>query len=129
MSQLIMGCRSAHLQRKALSEDITLENLLKFGRAKEAAEDQARRMESSSSVDQVNKLRTRTSKAKASEVKKHSCYLCGGDFPHSGECPAKDKECRQCGKKGHFSRVCRTKKFKNFKFKKHEIRNLQEKSE
>ena len=106
-SQLIMGCRSAQLRRKALSEDINLENLLQFGRAKEVAEEQARRMESDSSgavAERVNKMK----KAKPQKMSKKSCYRCGGEYPHQGECPAINKDCRKCGKKGHFSKVCRT---------------------
>ena len=37
------------------------------------------------------------------------CRNCGGIFPHIGECPAKGKECRACGKSGHFAKVCRSK--------------------
>ena len=38
------------------------------------------------------------------------CYFCGGQYPHKGQCPAKDKECRSCHKMGHFERVCRSTK-------------------
>ncbi|CAB4014957.1 115 kDa [Paramuricea clavata] len=37
------------------------------------------------------------------------CRNCGRIFPHTGDCPAKLKECRACGKTGHFAKVCRSK--------------------
>ena len=40
------------------------------------------------------------------------CYCCGG--PHfATECQLKDSECKNCKKKGHLARVCRSKKAEN----------------
>ena len=36
------------------------------------------------------------------------CRNCGEHFPHKQACPANDKDCKACGKRGHFARVCRT---------------------
>ena len=39
------------------------------------------------------------------------CYFCGGKERHPRtDCPAREAECRQCHKVGHFSRVCRNTK-------------------
>lgn len=47
------------------------------------------------------------------QPRKHSgsrpCPNCGIDVHRTGVCPARDKECRECHKKGHFARVCRAK--------------------
>ena len=41
---------------------------------------------------------------------KQQCHFCGGSYPHSkGPCPAKGKDCRKCGKRNHFAKVCRGK--------------------
>ena len=37
------------------------------------------------------------------------CFSCGGDFHHTGECPATGKNCHKCDKVGHFSRCGRSK--------------------
>ena len=38
------------------------------------------------------------------------CYFCGGDVHSRSECPAREEHCHKCGTKGHFSKVCRSKK-------------------
>ncbi|CAB3982995.1 Gag-Pro-Pol poly [Paramuricea clavata] len=43
------------------------------------------------------------------QIPTQKCRNCGGIFPHNGDCPAKGKECRACGKSGHFAKVCRSK--------------------
>ena len=40
---------------------------------------------------------------------KETCGNCGGTYPHFRACPARGKDCKSCGKIGHFARVCRTK--------------------
>ena len=41
---------------------------------------------------------------------KSQCWNCGGEFPHRNACPAKKVTCGNCGKRGHFARVCKSKK-------------------
>ena len=45
-----------------------------------------------------------------SQPKQHksgkSCYRCGGEYPHSQQCPAIKQECNFCKKTGHFEKVC-----------------------
>ncbi|XP_071848847.1 uncharacterized protein [Apostichopus japonicus] len=37
------------------------------------------------------------------------CRNCGGVYPHTGECPAKGKDCYKCGKANHYAKYCRSK--------------------
>ena len=44
------------------------------------------------------------------QKQQRKCYFCGGII-HSGgrnQCPAKNQICNNCGKKGHFKRVCKS---------------------
>ena len=48
--------------------------------------------------------------ALAAVYPKRNCYFCGG-APHNRlKCPARESVCHNCEIKGHFSRVCRSKK-------------------
>ena len=42
-------------------------------------------------------------------ARRDKCYFCGYNFHPRDKCTAKDAICYQCGTKGHFSRVCRSK--------------------
>ena len=118
--QLIERCSSTRVRRKALREEaITLDDLLKYGRSLEVSEQQAGELEKthehSDSINALhkntNRSRTRNppyNKSKAEQM----CFYCGGSYPHPGgktSCPAFGKECRGCGRLGHFKEVCRAK--------------------
>ena len=49
-----------------------------------------------------------TTSAAASNVSK-LCYFCGRAYHNRTSCPAKYATCYKCNKKGHFSKVCRSK--------------------
>ena len=37
-----------------------------------------------------------------------TCYRCGGNYPHKYSCPAFNKICKKCNRKGHFAQYCKT---------------------
>jgi len=37
------------------------------------------------------------------------CFFCGYSYHHRSRCPAREVDCRKCGKKGHLAKVCRAK--------------------
>ena len=101
---IIQNCVSKSLRCFALREEkLTLENLLSKARALEASEAQAKDIEVSlekSEANSVQFVRKNTS---------HKCYRCGFSWPHKNKpCPATEEICRQCGKTGHFARVCKS---------------------
>jgi len=112
-TQVIQCCASSRLCRKALREpDLTLEKLLDHGRTLELSEMQATGIERGTTAA-VNVLDRKAvdKHPKGSRVSKQqhyntSCRNCGGKYPHEGVCPAKNKECRACGKMNHFARQC-----------------------
>ncbi|CDW54627.1 zf-CCHC and Asp protease 2 domain containing prot ein, partial [Trichuris trichiura] len=40
--------------------------------------------------------------------KKTHCFFCGRFKHERASCPAREAECRKCGKRGHFAKVCRS---------------------
>ena len=49
-------------------------------------------------------------------MRRKKCNNCGFDWPHPNgqeSCPAKNNTCKTCKKKGHYERVCRSKKAKD----------------
>lgn len=115
--QIIQGTNSLRLRRKAIEQNLDLENLLKSARAMETAEEQTSEIEkqqshavgygqSKTSDDQQKESSSRQPKR---ESRNTTCGLCGGGYPHQGNCPAQGKQCLNCGKMNHFSKVCRSK--------------------
>ena len=76
--------------------------------------------ESSNSEDEFNRISTYRKQKKPSQPSQTSrrkykqCSGCGsslhGDAERPTRCPAWKKSCNNCGKKGHFSKVCRSEK-------------------
>ena len=67
-SQIILGCKSSTLRRKALEDDKCLEDLLKLGRVSEAAAIQVREIEEVEERSaKINKLHIHVEKKHAKE--------------------------------------------------------------
>ncbi|KAL7648278.1 UNVERIFIED_CONTAM: hypothetical protein RMT77_000184 [Armadillidium vulgare] len=128
IDQVIAKCHSSSLRRKLLQEaNITLDSLLNTARAMEAAEMQASKMEDKANNFNVSKVKNfqvretykkrndKTNVSNQSTVyksKKFKCFRCGfkdHNAKETGKCPAFDKICKKCRKKGHFQSQCRTK--------------------
>ena len=114
--QIVYGCISKRARRKALSEDMDLDALLKFVRAVESSDKQADTIEQRPSSEAIHKISRPGKYSKLYQprdvmIRKKLCYSCGGIFPHIGgreACPAYGKICRRCNKKNHFAQHCKT---------------------
>ena len=128
--QIISGCLSDQLRSVCLEKDHKLTEILDLARSKEASKTFSKMMKinDKSSVvgdkpETVNKVygkkkkgrnaqsKGMTSQNHSRDVKPGSCYRCGlmGHFSKDKSCPAREKTCNKCQKKGHFATVCKTK--------------------
>ena len=115
--QIIQGTSSVRLRRKAIEQNLNLENLLKAARAMETADEQTSEIEKQQShavgfggkrISDGRRKESSNGRPK-SGCHNNKCGLCGGKYPHQGNCPAQGKQCLNCGKMNHFSKVCRSK--------------------
>ena len=98
-SQIIQTCASSQLRRKVLEmETCALENILDMARRMEAAEKHIREIELEASSSIINNINSGAER---------KFWKCGEQFPHVGQCKAKNSTCYSCKKKGHFTRLCR----------------------
>lgn len=130
--QIIQGCRSQRLCRKAMESDLTLEQLLSNAQAIEIADARSAEIEKDLGGHQVKKIQSSQSRGgyqhqygsrgrQQSRGRGHGrgqgrsssssarCWNCGKAFPHAGgvtSCPAYGQECHKCHKIGHFSKYC-----------------------
>ncbi|GFU56352.1 hypothetical protein TNCV_3854281 [Trichonephila clavipes] len=54
-----------------------------------------------------------TSAASSSSSRSQKCFFCGNDLHSRALCPPRDVTCRNCGKKGHYQRVCKSRPGRN----------------
>ena len=76
---------------------LKLSRLLEIGRAFDQVEYQAPIIEGK----QVDGMTVVDVIKKNKNVAWKSCFKCGGSYQHDGDCPARNKECRKCGKIEH----------------------------
>ena len=136
LSQLVAKCRDISLKKRALRDDMKLTDFLKAARSHETAEKEVSVMRGyTSSAPKLSEktdvcaLRRQHTRGKPqhrpregksqdrrpssnSHSRKKMCIRCGDPYPHSDErpCRAVDAECDFCHRKGHYSKVCISKK-------------------
>ncbi|KAK3103818.1 hypothetical protein FSP39_022146 [Pinctada imbricata] len=108
-SQIIQGCTSNDLRRKALRDNLDLTKLLST--AMEIANKQADKMRKSEETNAVrqkpfSKPNIKQSNSQSKERKKQKCRNCGGRYPHRSSCPAFVQICDYCNKENHFASQC-----------------------
>ena len=95
--QVIIGGTSTRIRKQALRDpSYDLKAMLLNGRRDEISKFQSAEIEGK---EQMSKLST----------KPKNYQNCGGPTPHLNTCPAKGKECHNCGKMNHFTKYCRGK--------------------
>ncbi|KAK4329507.1 hypothetical protein Pmani_000138 [Petrolisthes manimaculis] len=105
------------LKRMLENENLSLENAIDISRASESANHCSAVIKgaSHSSTHVVNRVSSyrkshKRDNTKTVRMKSTLCFRCGKDCRNNEQgCRAVDKVCRNCGKRGHFTAVCRQK--------------------
>ncbi|XP_049302163.1 uncharacterized protein LOC125775549 [Bactrocera dorsalis] len=107
--RIITGVFDKKLQLKLLDgRDEKLDHVIDVCKTFEAAKVNKGILTSKQSISAV--VDGKTDSVNAVNYNRRFCFNCGGDWKpdHKSKCPAKDSTC-QCGKKGHFRKMCRKK--------------------
>lgn len=131
IQQIIEGCVSKELRSKLLNKDRPLIKVMEIGRNLEELQYQkavfgGQNEYSSETVHRIGRSKSFQPKSTtgrslqprkstgSQDIKSQYCYRCGSKnhFANDSNCPAVNVVCNSCNKKGHFMKVCRTKKRK-----------------
>ena len=119
--QLVIGANDENVVKKllAVGSSLTLEQAISICESEEAALRDKQSLNVSSHVCAIktqNKsnysAKPKSSYQKQPKTSSQCCQWCGGPSWHSQDrqkCPAHDKLCKKCNKKGHFIKMCRSK--------------------
>ena len=109
----ISGISSASIRQRLLEKSVlTLAEAYEMARSLEQAEKQSATYESGYMAPVAREsdgmvLDSVCSVQKQPSQKKE-CWFCGWAFHRRSSCPARNSECKLCGKKGHCDKVCRS---------------------
>lgn len=126
--RLVVGLQDSSLsERMQLDKDLTLAKAITMARQSEEIKRQQTDLRGEASVNKAtmdavhvrkakpNKFRNKEQKqfksSKLQQIKQDNktCTKCGKSPAHASmHCPAKNAECHNCGKRGHYGRVCRS---------------------
>lgn len=118
--QLLEHLRDDRIRERLLLEpDLTLEKATTLAIQMETAADQANKMKldgatvhaiQSRPKHEKNKRHSRSLAAAAPPSQCKTCFRCGSDkhLANASQCPAAKVQCKSCGKRGHYARMCRS---------------------
>ena len=112
--RFVCGLRSETTQKRLLAvADLKLQDALDMANAMEAAATNSKALQQSDSESSASVKRfsasPRPNARPTSATPTKPCYRCGKGDHHHTKCPHKESVCHSCRKKGHLSRVCRSK--------------------
>lgn len=125
----INGLHSSYIRQRLLeNQSLTLDQAQEIARSLESAQMSAEQYSRSvdqtvaatqslkiPDVDEIADSNQSTSSSRSSfstsaaVSARKSCWFCGGSLHKRDSCPARNSKCRNCGKLGHWSKVCRSK--------------------
>ncbi|GFW11244.1 retrovirus-related Pol polyprotein from transposon 17.6 [Trichonephila clavipes] len=116
----IRGLKCPRIRQRLLENtSMTLDQAFEQARTLESAEVNAASYIGSSFPVQSAVMKTEdfseetVATSAASSSRSQKCFFCGNDLHSRTLCPARDVTCRNCGKKGHYQRVCKSRPGRN----------------
>uniref|UniRef100_A0A147BN06 RNA-directed DNA polymerase n=1 Tax=Ixodes ricinus TaxID=34613 RepID=A0A147BN06_IXORI len=113
--RLVVGLLDVGLSEKLqLDPQLTLQTATQKARNSEIVKKQQSELrekaEQNAALDEIRRPRPRKNQGNSSgRTGQGGCKWCGSAEQHSKkQCPAAEKQCNHCGKKGHFAVVCRS---------------------
>ena len=108
--RLVCGIQDSRIQRRLLAEpDLTFGKAFELAQALESADRDAKTLLAvPPSVHAVTDSRNPQNRRSNSKKPDRPCYRCGPGQHWDRDCRFKDAECRNCKKKGHIARACRS---------------------
>ena len=115
--QLIAGLNASMQEFVVANPNKTVEEICAKARAQDSVKTHSACYTEASYVKQepISALRSNFKNKPGNRFRSHGvdkkvidgkkCYACGFDYPHDGDCPAKDKKCRTCSQVGHFAKA------------------------
>ncbi|XP_055914083.1 uncharacterized protein K02A2.6-like [Eupeodes corollae] len=125
--KIVVSIHSDAIREKLLEKaEVSLDDTVKICRASEIAASQLKELHrNEETVHAVTKYRKKNEKTRKpinnQEANEFYCRRCGTTHSRKN-CPAFNKVCNKCGKKGHLATVCKTRTKKRDR-KVHEIKN------
>lgn len=110
----IAGLRSQQIRQRLLENlEISLEEACNQAMSLEMAERNSKEIETHNisakelyQIDNTNEAGTSTNLAVS--LSRRRCFFCGGNVHQRIKCPAFHATCQNCGKRGHFAKVCKS---------------------
>ncbi|KAJ8910235.1 hypothetical protein NQ315_002559, partial [Exocentrus adspersus] len=103
--RLVLGIRDPRIQERLLQEsDLSLNDAIKICRSMETSVATQKLISMEQQTEQTEQCRT--FQQTLQEIGKSNCTYCGSEH-EEGKCPAYNRVCSKCQRKGHYRRCCR----------------------
>ena len=107
--RLVCGVKDIGIQKRLLQEtDLTFQKSFEIAQGIETANRNAKDLQPGTTQSQLTVQRVAHTPQQSNRTPTATCYRCGGTHAQH-TCRFRDTTCHSCGKRGHISRVCRSK--------------------
>lgn len=102
--RMILGCCNTQISERLLEEELGFKDAIKTARSIEISKKQISEMNFENTASHVDAIK------RTQSTNGRGCLRCGSLHSRDSTCPALDRICSYCSKKGHYETVCFKKK-------------------